>query len=264
MRRDISYHPAVGNRLRVISLVRVTLPVFLSLILLVGCATTTTRTSSTFEPRSMNEIKFRDRAQTRFDNEVRVSAAVPTEAETLALFDANLIRREIQPIWVQVENHSEHTYYLMSTASDPNYFSPLEAAYAVSGGLDRSNREKLEQYFRRKNFRNPILPNTAVSGFIFTNLDQGEKVVQVTLIAEERVKFFTFFLHKFHALQSDLNRVGLRQHPLALECAPYLSGRKGLKTGCAEDIIYWSCAHLSITIMGGGDYPGFLKMFHTS
>jgi len=194
MRRDISCHPAVGNRLRVIALVGVTLPVFLSLILFVGCATTTTRTSPTFEPRSMNEIKFRDRAQTKFDNEVRVSAAVPTEAETLALFDANLIRREIQPIWVQVENHSEHTYYLMSTASDPNYFSPLEAAYAVSGGLDRSNREKLEQYFRSKNFRNPILPNTAVSGFIFTNLDQGEKVVQVTLIAEERVKFFTFFL----------------------------------------------------------------------
>jgi hypothetical protein len=34
----------------------------------------------------------------------------------------------------------------------------------------------------------------AVSGFIFTNLDEGEKVVQIDLIAEEQVKFFTFFV----------------------------------------------------------------------
>jgi len=192
MRRIIYYHHISIGRLTGISPVKRALPVFLSLILFVGCATT--RTSTTFEPHSINEVRFRDRAQTRSDTEVRVSAAVPTAEETRALFDANLISREIQPIWVKVENHSEHTYYLMSTASDPNYFSPLEAAYAVSGGLNRSSRKELEDYFRRKTFQNPILPNTAVSGFIFTNLDQGEKVVQVTLIAAERVKFFTFFL----------------------------------------------------------------------
>ena len=44
------------------------------------------------------------------------------------------------------------------------------------------------------NFKNPILPNTAVSGFIFTNLDEGEKVVQVDLIASQQIKFFTFFV----------------------------------------------------------------------
>ena len=48
--------------------------------------------------------------------------------------------------------------------------------------------------FRSINFRNPILPDTAVSGFIFTNLDEGEKVVQVDLIASQQVKFFTFFV----------------------------------------------------------------------
>ena len=52
----------------------------------------------------------------------------------------------------------------------------------------------MENYYRRMNFRNPILPHTAVSGFIFTNLDEGEKVVQIDLIASQRVKFFTFFV----------------------------------------------------------------------
>jgi hypothetical protein len=52
----------------------------------------------------------------------------------------------------------------------------------------------MENYYRRMNFKNPILPNTAVSGFIFTNLDEGEKVVQVDLIASQQIKFFTFFV----------------------------------------------------------------------
>jgi hypothetical protein len=52
----------------------------------------------------------------------------------------------------------------------------------------------MERYFRSMSFRNPILPSTAVSGFIFTNLDEGEKVVQITLIATEEVKFYTFFV----------------------------------------------------------------------
>ena len=159
---------------------------------LAGCATTPL--PSSYKPRSINEIRFRDRAQSKSDTEVRVSAAVPTAEETLELFHADLIRREIQPVWVKVENHSEHTYYLMSTATDPNYFSPLEAAYAVSSGLGRSHRNELERYFRWMNFENPILPHTAISGFIYTNLDEGEKVVQITLIAAEQVKFFTFFL----------------------------------------------------------------------
>jgi hypothetical protein len=161
-------------------------------MVLAGCATT--QMPSSYKPRSINEIRFRDRAQSTSDAEVRVSAAVPTAEETLELFSADLIRREIQPVWVKVENHSEQTYYLMSTATDPNYFSPLEAAYAVSSGLVRSHRNELERYFRWMNFENPILPHTAVSGFIFTNLDEGEKVVQITLIAAEQVKFFTFFL----------------------------------------------------------------------
>jgi len=43
---------------------------------------------------------------------------------------------------------------------------------------------EMADYYRSLTFRNPILPHTAVSGFIFTNLDEGEKVVQVDLVAD--------------------------------------------------------------------------------
>jgi hypothetical protein len=161
-------------------------------MMLVGC--TTFRSPESFKPVSINEVRFRDRAVSNFDSEVRVTTAVPTAEETQALFQADLIRREIQPVWVKVENHSEKTYYLISTATDPNYFSPLETAYAVSGGFSGPYLNEMAKYFRTVNFRNPILPQTAVSGFIFTNFDEGEKVVQIDLIAAEQVKFFTFFI----------------------------------------------------------------------
>jgi hypothetical protein len=168
------------------------LPAFLALTLFIGCSPS--QTPATFNPRSINEVRFRDRAQTKFDDEVRVSVAVPTGQETEALFHADLARREIQPIWVKVENHSEHNYYLLPISADPNYFSPLEAAYAARGGHSQAHRDAMAHYFRTMSFKNPILPHTAVSGFIFSNLDEGEKVVQITLIAEERVKFYTFFV----------------------------------------------------------------------
>ena len=161
-------------------------------LMFTGCASS--GTSSSFEPISVNEVRFRDRSQSKYDDEVRVTVAVPTAEENKALFSANLAIKEIQPIWVKVENHSDRTYYLISAAIDANYFSPNETSYAVHGGLSQSGRKEMENYFRSMNFRNPILPNTAVSGFIFTNLDEGEKVVQIDLIASQHIKFFSFFV----------------------------------------------------------------------
>ena len=172
--------------------------------LIIGCATG--QVSTSFDPRSINEIKFRDRSQSEYDDEVRVTVAVPSAEENKALYSANLATKEIQPIWVKVENHSDRTYYLLSVAVDPNYFSPLETAFAVRGGLDQSARKEMEKYYRWMNFRNPILPNTAVSGFIFTNLDEGEKVVQVDLIASQQIKFFTFFV-QIPGMRVDYQRV---------------------------------------------------------
>jgi hypothetical protein len=164
----------------------------LLVLVLVSCATT--QTPASFNPKSINEVRFRDRAQTKFDQEVRVTAAVPTAEETEAIFGADLARKEIQPIWVKVENHSDRTYYLVIAGVDPNYFSPIEASYGVRSGLSETDQDAMESHFRAMNFRNPVLPDTAVSGFIFTNLDEGEKVVQVDLIADTRAKFFTFFV----------------------------------------------------------------------
>ena len=183
------------------------LSTFLFMILISGCALL--QSPSSFKPGSINQVRFRDRALSKSDHDIRVTAAVPTAEEARVLFNANLIGREIQPVWVKVENHSNDAYYLISTATDPNHFSPLEAVYTVRGGLFGVYRDDMERFFRSMNFRNPILPNTAVSGFIYTNLDEGEKVVQIDLIAAEQVKFFTFFV-EIPGMRVDYRRVDFK------------------------------------------------------
>ncbi|MEJ2518827.1 MAG: LssY C-terminal domain-containing protein [Desulfuromonadales bacterium] len=151
--------------------------------LLTGCAVL--RTPGSFDPPSINEVRFRDRVQSKADQDLRVSVAVPTAEEVKQLFQVDLIRREIQPVWIKVENHSDQTYYLIASGTDPNHYSPLETAYAAGSRFLDFYRDEMGDYYRSMNLRNPILPNTAVSGFIYTNLDEGEKVVNVDLIAEE-------------------------------------------------------------------------------
>ena len=184
-------HYGGGFRPGITSIVRI-IATLLPVMVLANCATL--RTSTSFKPASVNEIRFRDRALSKSDAEVRVTVAVPTAEESSALFNTDLIRKEIQPVWVKVENHSDRIYYLNSTATDPNYFSPLETVYAMRGGLFGIYRDAMEHHFRSMSFHNPVMPNTASAGFIFTNLDEGEKVVQIDLIAAEQVKFFTFFV----------------------------------------------------------------------
>lgn len=168
------------------------LAILFVMIAVVGCASL--QRPAPFSPGSINTVRFRDRALSKYDQDIRVSVAVPTTEEVRALFNADLIKKEIQPVWVKVENHSDKVYYLISTATDPNHFSSLETVYTVRGGLFDIFRDEMERHFRAMTFKNPIPPNTAVSGFIYTNLDEGEKVVQVDLLASEQVKFFTFFV----------------------------------------------------------------------
>ena len=230
---------------------KVNIAIVISLFLwaLTGCAAL--KKPASFDPPSINEVRFRDRSQSKTDQDVRVSVAVPTADETKQLFVADLIRREIQPVWVKIENHSKDTYYLISNAIDPNHYSPMETAYALGRGFFESYRNKMEKYYRSMNFKNPILPGTAVSGFIFTNLDEGEKVVQIDLVAEERVKFFTFFVQipgmrvdyrmvDFDSLYPqdqiiDLNEAELKVALQTLPCCT--TNEEGLKNGDPANLV---------------------------
>jgi hypothetical protein len=161
---------------------------FLIIIMLnYGCATY-------HQPRPIFDVPFQERAQSKIDGEVKVTVAVPSAAESRQLFGVNLAGKGIQPVWIRVQNADAATYWLSSTGLDPDYFSPLETAYTFHGILAGATNAKIDEQFMVMSFRNPIAPGTTVSGFIFVNLDEGTKVVDIDLLSTGKVKFFTFFV----------------------------------------------------------------------
>ncbi len=88
---------------------------------LCGCAS--------FRPQPLEVVGFRERAATREDGQVRVTAAVPSAAESAALFGVDVATQGIQPVWLRIENHDDVDYFFLPISLDPHYFSSQEAAW---------------------------------------------------------------------------------------------------------------------------------------
>ncbi|HEY5780956.1 MAG TPA: LssY C-terminal domain-containing protein [Lysobacter sp.] len=151
---------------------------------LAGCAST--------PPQSTGPASdYKQRAVTRADGDVRVSTSVLSADESARVYGVPLATKAIQPVWVEVENHDDRAYYLMSPGLDPNFFPASEAAEAFASGASHEQAGELDRRFRQLAFHNPVLPGTTTSGFVLTNLDEGGKLVQIDLVASGRAKSFS-------------------------------------------------------------------------
>lgn len=143
--------------------------------LLQGCATT--------KSTPVDPLAYKNRTESSAIGELTITVAVPTISETQAIYGVKLASKYIQPVWVEVKNDSDDTYWLLPSGLDPNYFFPSEAAFAFN--MDEENFQKLE-------FKNPIRPGSTQAGFVLVNLDEGFKAIDIDLISREAVKSFSF------------------------------------------------------------------------
>jgi hypothetical protein len=147
-----------------------------------GCATG-------FSPTPIDEVPFKSRAQTQTRGGVTVTAAVPTSEETIAIYGVNLASRDIQPVWIEIENREDEPLWFLTAGVDSAYFSAAEAAHAFSPGDDR-----LSKHFKTLRFENPIYPGTTASGFLIVNRDEGYKALDIDLLSREDVRSFTYII----------------------------------------------------------------------
>jgi hypothetical protein len=156
----------------------------LLLLFLAGCAGTPTGTAP-------EAAAFLERAQEQIENDVRVSAAVPSAAESEALFGVPLYTRGVQPVWVEIENRRTEEVSFMAVGLDPEYFTPIEAASIESGNAN----EALSRRFLSRGMGMFIPPGVTRSGFLFTRLDEGTKSFNVDVVSPVAgVTSFTFFI----------------------------------------------------------------------
>lgn len=151
------------------------------LLLTAACA-------SPFErPAPVDLEPLRARAVTKADDGIRVSAAVPSAAESRSIFGIDLEQRGVQPLWLEIENGSERPFYLLRTGLDPEYFAPLEVAFLYQGSFNDQGDATLGEHLQALSFdsRSPIFPGETVSGFVYANRANPSMMVDVDLVGRE-------------------------------------------------------------------------------
>ncbi|UCG11256.1 MAG: LssY C-terminal domain-containing protein [Deltaproteobacteria bacterium] len=223
-----------------------------------GCAT--------FNPRPLERVPFRERAQTKQEDNVRVTASVPSAEESKQLFGVNLYKRSIQPVWLEIENKNEEPVWFLPFGLDPDYFTPLEAAYLNHFAAPHSANAQMDRHFYESGMGLYIAPGSVRSGFVFSKLDEGTKGFNVELIADgNRLWTFTFFIpvpglridHRqvdFKALYAEdefvsLDEEGLRRALESLPCCT--TDKKGKGQGDP----------LNLVVIGSGEdvYHAFIR-----
>jgi hypothetical protein len=156
---------------------------FLILVVTAVACIQTACASRSYEPGSAREIGVLDRAESQQQSGVTVRAAVPSEAETAALFGLPLYRRDIQPVWIEVRNDTDHRYRYSPVGTDEAYFPPYEVAYMYKGRYKGAGYRAMEDHLYASAMTRWIWPGETRSGWVFTHLSPGTKAFNVDLFS---------------------------------------------------------------------------------
>ncbi len=155
-------------------------------ILVAGCAS--------FQPQPLDKASIEQRGQSITDGQVTVTVTALTEEEARGVLGVDLAGAGIQPVWVKVANRESIGFLIPPIVIDHEYFSPMEAAWRAHGWLSDGTNARIDAHFRALHLPRWVAPDETVSGFVFANLDEGFKFVNVELIgsSDRQVRRFAF------------------------------------------------------------------------
>jgi hypothetical protein len=178
----------------------------LVLLSLGGCAS--------FDPRPLGEVGFERRALSKTDGGVKVSVVALSEDEASGAMGVDLARRGIQPVWIKIENHESIGFVVPPVVIDHDYFSPMEAAWQVHGWFTGATNARIDAHFLELRLPLRVGPGEMISGFVFTNLDQGVKYVSIECIGSGAVQVRRFtFLAQVPGLRTDYEGAHYQEPP---------------------------------------------------
>ena len=143
---------------------------------------------------AVDQPSLRDRAETKTEASIRVSATVPGRDETKSVFGIDLYAQGIQPVWLEIQNSDSALVRYAVVSTDADYFSPLEVAYKNKGGYSGDGRSDMEKRFNQLAMPRYVDPGETRSGFVFTHADDGAKGFNVDVMGTNVMARFTFLL----------------------------------------------------------------------
>ncbi len=101
---------------------------------------------------------FMQRAVTQEQNGVKVSVSVAPDEESKRFFGGSLADFNAQAVWMKIENGNDAPLYYLPITTDPNYFSPLEAAQRLHRWFHSRFNDEIDANFERQSM--PIRATT--------------------------------------------------------------------------------------------------------
>jgi hypothetical protein len=154
----------------------------------------------------MDQVPFKDRAETQTKEGVTVSMAVLTAEEAKAAFDVKLYKKKIQPVWLEITNDTEEEMLFMPRSIDPEYFSPLEVAQKTSWRWSKKANLEKKLFFYEHQMPFAIPPGETVSGFVFTNRSRGVRWVLVEVFSDDEAVHVEF-VHQVPGFKADFHKL---------------------------------------------------------
>jgi hypothetical protein len=144
---------------------------------LAGCAADRTTSSPQSLPIGLGSVQALQK------DEVSVQLAIPTEEEAARHFGVHLAEKDIQPIWLRIENDSSIDYWLMPIAIDRDYYSADEAEIVTGSKRGIFRSEALPFFLKAKSTN---------QGYVYATYARGGRFVDVRLSGHKqtvRVRF---------------------------------------------------------------------------
>jgi hypothetical protein len=150
-------------------------PVFclMALFTCLGCG------CASYKPGPASYRPYLERAITKSTGPITASVVVLNRDEAERTFGLPLHKRNIQPVWLRLQNASTNQYYFLPVGLDPDYHPSAEVAYMYRKALNPSRNRKIAEAM--EHWEIPIaLPATGSNeGFVFSNYDPGAKFVRI-------------------------------------------------------------------------------------
>jgi hypothetical protein len=147
-----------------------------------------------FSPDPSDTSTFMARAQQRSAPGIKVDASALGESESRRFFGENLARRNIQPVWLSIENQTDDQLVFFPIAMDPDYYSPYEVAYRFRGLISFAANRARDEFFLSHQIASVLPAHSKTTGFIYGVLDAGIKYAHVVVAGPKRVETFEFAL----------------------------------------------------------------------
>ena len=138
--------------------------------------------------------------------DIRVTSAVPSARETFRTFGFSLYGKNVQPVWIRIENRGDEILWFLPTGVDEEYYTPIETSYRRQNRIAFLDWNLNRDYYSRS-MPMLIAPSQEQSGYVFTRVDQGTKSFNVDVFSNDSTHYRMSFFVPVPGLRLDHYRI---------------------------------------------------------